>query len=153
MQDLPLENTIVIKRYSNRRLYDTDKSQYVNLEKIGEMVRKGQRLQVIDTPTGNDVTNVVLTQIILEEQKDQKEGLPLELLFQLVRRSSSSYMDAMKELMSIGPKAYEKTMEEMKSTLVPEPDEEVRRETSTEDEIGALKKRLAEVEAKLEQKK
>lgn len=150
MQDSPSENTITIKRYSNRRLYDTHKSQYVNLEKIAEMVRKGQRLQVIDTPSGDDVTNVVLTQIILEEQKDQKEGLPLELLFQLVRRSSSSYMDAMKELMSIGPKAYEKTVEEMKSNLVP--DEEVRRETSTEDEIGALKKRLAEVEAKLEQK-
>ena len=151
MQATPSEDTITIKRYSNRRLYDTHKSEYVNLENIAEMVRNGQRLQVIDTSTGNDVTNVVLTQIILNEQKDQKEGLPLELLFQLVRRSSSSYMDTMKELMSIGPKAYEKTVEEMKSTLAPE----VRQEpsTSTEDEISALKRRLAEVEAKLDQKK
>ena len=151
MQTPPSEDTITIKRYSNRRLYDTHNSEYVNIEKIAEMVRDGQRLQVIDTSTGNDVTNVILTQIILNEQKDQKEGLPLELLFQLVRRSGSSYMDAMKELMSIGPKAYEKTVEEIKSTLSPKDREET--PTSTDDEISELKKRLAEVEAKLGQKK
>lgn len=151
IQTPPSEDPITIKRYSNRRLYDTRKSEYVNLENIAEMVRNGQRLQVIDTSTGNDVTNVVLTQIILNEQKDQKEGLPLELLFQLVRRSSSSYMDTMKELMTIGPKAYEKTVEEMKFSLSPDGREKT--STSTEDEIGALKKRLAEVEAKLGQKK
>lgn len=145
------ENTITIKRYANRRLYDTHKSEYVNIEKIAEMVRNGQRLQVIDTSTGDDVTNVILTQIILNEQKDQKEGLPLELLFQLVKRGGSSYMDAMKELMSIGPKVYEKTVEEITSKLSPKARQET--PTSTDDEISELKKRLAEVEAKLGQKK
>jgi polyhydroxyalkanoate synthesis repressor PhaR len=151
MQTPPSEDTITIKRYSNRRLYDTHNSEYVNIEKIAEMVRDGQRLQVIDTSTGDDVTHVILTQIILNEQKDQKEGLPLELLFQLVRRSGSSYVDAMKELMSIGPKAYEKTVEEIKSTLSPQTRQET--PTSTDDQISELKKRLAEVEAKLDQKK
>lgn len=151
MQAPPSENTIIIKRYSNRRLYDTHTSEYVNIEKIAEMVRSGQHLQVIDTSTGDDVTNVVLTQIMLNEQKEQKKGLPLELLFQLVRQSGESYMDIMKELMSIGPKVYEKSVEEMKSTLSPKARQET--PTSTDDEINELKKRLAEVEAKLDQKK
>jgi len=108
-------------------------------------------LQVIDISTGDDVTKVILTQIILDKHKDKEEGLSLERLFQLVRESSSSYMEVMKGLMSIGPKAYEKTIGKMKSTLSPNKDKD-ETFTSTDDEISALKKRLADVETKLARK-
>ena len=76
--------TIVIKKYPNRRLYDTSASRYINLEDIGEMVRKGKDVQVVDAQTGADVTRVTLTQIIVDDAKQQPTGLPLELLRQLI---------------------------------------------------------------------
>ncbi len=76
--------TIVIKKYPNRRLYDTSASRYINLEDIGEMVRKGKDVQVVDAQSGADVTRVTLTQIIVDDAKQQPTGLPLELLRQLI---------------------------------------------------------------------
>jgi polyhydroxyalkanoate synthesis repressor PhaR len=78
---------VVIKKYPNRRLYDTSSSAYVNLEDIARMVRIGKDLQVVDAITGEDLTRVTLTQIIVEDAKDQPTGLPLELLRQLIQAS------------------------------------------------------------------
>jgi polyhydroxyalkanoate synthesis repressor PhaR len=75
---------IVIKKYANRRLYDTSGSRYINLEDIATLVRNGKDLQVIDAKTGEDLTRVTLTQIIVEDAKGQPTGLPLELLRQLI---------------------------------------------------------------------
>ncbi len=76
--------TVVIKKYANRRLYDTSSSRYINLEDIAAMVRNGKDLQVVDADTGEDLTRVTLTQIIAEDAKEQPTGLPLELLRQLI---------------------------------------------------------------------
>jgi len=76
--------TVVIKKYANRRLYDTSSSRYINLEDIAAMVRNGKDLQVVDAATGEDLTRVTLTQIIVEDAKGQPTGLPLELLRQLI---------------------------------------------------------------------
>ena len=78
---------IVIKKYPNRRLYDTSGSRYINLEDIGELIRKGKDLQVVDAQTGEDLTRVTLTQIIVDDAKQQPTGLPLELLRQLIMSS------------------------------------------------------------------
>src|SRR5271169_6757159 len=75
---------IVIKKYPNRRLYDTSASRYINLEDIAELIRKGRDVQVVDVQTGADVTRVTLTQIIVDDAKQQPTGLPLELLRQLI---------------------------------------------------------------------
>ena len=75
---------VVIKKYPNRRLYDTSASRYINLEDIGEFVRQGKDVQVVDAQTGEDLTRVTLTQIIMEDAKQQPTGLPLELLKQLI---------------------------------------------------------------------
>ncbi len=75
---------IVIKKYANRRLYDTSGSRYINLEDIAALVRNGKDLQVVDAKTGEDLTRVTLTQIIVEDAKGQPTGLPLELLRQLI---------------------------------------------------------------------
>ena len=80
-------STIVIKKYPNRRLYDTSGSRYINLEDIGELVRKGKDVQVVDAQTGEDLTRVTLTQIIVDDAKQQPTGLPLELLRQLIMSS------------------------------------------------------------------
>ncbi len=76
--------TVVIKKYGNRRLYDTSASRYINLDDIARMVRKGKNVQVVDARTGEDLTRVTLTQIIMEDAKEQPSGLPLELLRQLI---------------------------------------------------------------------
>ncbi len=75
---------VVIKKYGNRRMYDTSASRYINLEEIAALVRNGTEVQVVDVKTGEDLTRVTLTQIIVENAKDQPAGLPLELLRQLV---------------------------------------------------------------------
>jgi len=76
--------TIVIKKYGNRRLYDTAASRYVNLDDIAAFVREGKAVQVVDAKTGQDLTRVTLTQVIMEDAKVKPTGLPLELLRQLV---------------------------------------------------------------------
>lgn len=75
---------LIIKKYANRRLYDTYNSRYINLEDIGALVRNGKDFQVVDANTGDDLTRVTLTQIIVEDTKGQPTGLPLELLRQLI---------------------------------------------------------------------
>src|ERR1035437_5154605 len=82
--DAPGVSTVTIKKYPNRRLYDTSSRRYVNLEDLAAMIRKGHELRVVDARTGEDLTRVILTQIIVEDAKGQPTGLPLELLRQLI---------------------------------------------------------------------
>lgn len=76
--------TVVIKKYGNRRLYDTSTSRYINLDEIAALVRNGTDVQVVDAKTGEDLTQVTLTQVIVENSKDQSSALPLELLRELI---------------------------------------------------------------------
>jgi polyhydroxyalkanoate synthesis repressor PhaR len=75
---------VVIKKYPNRRLYDTSSSRYINLDDIAVFVREGRDVQILDAQSGEDLTRVTLTQIIMEDAKQQPTGLPLELLRQLI---------------------------------------------------------------------
>jgi polyhydroxyalkanoate synthesis repressor PhaR len=77
----------LIKRYANRKLYDTERSCYVTLEEIAEMVKSNENVRIIDNRTGEDLTGVTLTQIIYEDQKktDQKKGLPLPALRTIIQ--------------------------------------------------------------------
>jgi len=74
----------VIKRYSNRKLYDTESKQYITLDQIADLVRTGEDLQVIENTSGNDLTALTLSQIILEQEKKQKGFLPRSVLNALV---------------------------------------------------------------------
>lgn len=87
---------VVIKKYANRRLYDTSESRYVNLEEIAALIRNGTEVQVVDAKTGQDLTRVTLTQVILEDAKEQPSGLPLELLRQLIVASDTVRREFMK---------------------------------------------------------
>lgn len=93
LDSVPYETTSeavsrVIKRYSNRKLYDTQTSKYVTLLQIAEMVRAGDEVQIIDNRTKEDKTEVTLALIISEELKNSPGGIPLRTLRALIRHDS-----------------------------------------------------------------
>jgi polyhydroxyalkanoate synthesis repressor PhaR len=75
----------VIKRYSNRKLYDTQESRYVTLEDLEELIRQGKEISVVDASTGEDLTSVTLAQIILENERSRRAALPTAFLHQLIK--------------------------------------------------------------------
>ena len=77
--------TKIIKRYSNRKLYDTEQSSYVTLDEIQEMVKSGDDLRIIDNKSKEDITNVTLAQIIFEQEKSHKRLLPLSALRSIIQ--------------------------------------------------------------------
>jgi polyhydroxyalkanoate synthesis repressor PhaR len=81
---------VVIKKYGDRRLYDTDASRYVKLEDIAGMIREGIDVQVLDARTGKDLTAGILTQIVVENARDPDTPLPLQFLRQLVMASDQA---------------------------------------------------------------
>jgi polyhydroxyalkanoate synthesis repressor PhaR len=81
---------VVIRKYSDRRLYDAGASRYVKLEDIARMVRDGMEVRVVDDRTGKDITQVIYTQIIVENAREKEHALPLQLLTQLVRTSDKA---------------------------------------------------------------
>ena len=86
-------STKLIKRYGNRKLYDTEQSRYVTLEEISQMVRRGEEIRVVDNRTQEDLTAVTLTQIMLEEQKNKNNILPLSLCKNLIQEGGDCLSD------------------------------------------------------------
>ena len=80
-----MQEKLLYKKYGNRRLYDTVKSSYVNLDDIAGTIREGRQVQVIDAKTKEDVTSFILTQIILEESRKRNFLLPLPLLHIIIQ--------------------------------------------------------------------
>jgi len=80
-----MTDMIVLKKYANRRLYDTQKSAYVTLGDVAEVIREGKTIKAFDAKTKVDVTGFVLTQIILEEAKNNNALLPVPLLHMIIR--------------------------------------------------------------------
>lgn len=103
---------LIIKRYGNRRLYNTETRSYVNYEDLAKLIRDGQDIQVIDSTSKEDVTKAVLIQLILEEEKNNKTVLPTPFLFQLLRSREESMQDFFKNHLSASYEAYLKTKEE-----------------------------------------
>jgi polyhydroxyalkanoate synthesis repressor PhaR len=79
----------IIKRYANRKLYDTQTSHYVTLEQIAEMIRNGEEIRVLDNTTKEDLTSVTLAQIIFEEEK-RKSFLPLHAMRNIIQSGGAS---------------------------------------------------------------
>ena len=97
------EPPVVVKKYANRRLYDTRSSSYITLDNLAEMVRQGRDFVVYDAKTGEDITRGVLTQIIVEEEGKGRSLLPTAFLRQLI----GFYGDQMQSLV---PKYLEQAM-------------------------------------------
>ena len=129
------DTPIVIKKYANRRLYNTGTSTYVTLEDLAEMIKKGEEFTVQDAKTGEDITHSVLTQIIFElENKDGQNMLPIPFLRQLI----SYYGDQMQvvvpsfleQSMLAFSKEHERFREQMKSAFGKAPIEIMKGATS-----------------------
>ena len=89
----------IIKRYSNRKLYDTKDSRYVTLLQIAEMVRTGEEVQIIDNNTKDDLTEITLAQIIYEEQKQKasSRNVPLQTLKELIHQRTEKVLSDLRE--------------------------------------------------------
>ncbi len=86
----PARKTVIIKKYENRRLYNSTDSRYVNLDEVAEMVRKGYDVHVQDAATGEDLTRLILTQIIVDHAKEPDSAFPLDMLRQMVVASGQA---------------------------------------------------------------
>lgn len=95
LREANLYSTKIIRRYPNRKLYDTQKSRYVTLDDIAKMVRTKKRIVILDNQTRSDITALTLTQIIFEAEKKVNEHAPLSILSEIIRNgngSMSSYL-------------------------------------------------------------
>src|SRR5580698_2596957 len=81
----------IIKRYQNRKLYDTHESSYVTLDEIAKMIKGGEDLRVIDNKTKNDITASTLTQLLYESEKKSKTQPSVELLKEIIRHGDGSF--------------------------------------------------------------
>ena len=98
----------IIKRYANRKLYDTQHSRYVTLDQISEMIRNGDDVKIIDNKTKEDLTSVTLAQIIFEEEKKQRSFLPLQAMRNIIQNGGESFAqfvtEAQRRVTSILPR-------------------------------------------------
>lgn len=157
---------ILIKKYGNRRLYDTAGSRYVNLEDLAAHIRAGREVRVVDAKTGKDLTRVVLTQIITEDAKDKPTGLPLELLRQLIIASDEVRQEFLMWYLKSAFDTYQTLQDTVQNRLnqvqsaVLSPVEMMKRFLSTgtpasaranaETELESLRRRIAELEGQLQ---
>ena len=111
--------SILIKKYENRRLYDATNSRYVNLEEVAAFVQRGYEVRVIDVASGEDITRVILTQIIADGAKTPDSSFPLDILRQMViasgRASQESAVRYTKAMLDL----YESTYRAMTPALNP----------------------------------
>ncbi|MFN2462701.1 MAG: polyhydroxyalkanoate synthesis regulator DNA-binding domain-containing protein [Candidatus Dormibacteria bacterium] len=91
----------MVKKYSNRKLYDTTSRQYVTLERIGELMHAGENIQVIDRTTGEDLTTVTISQVVLERERRRHGAVPEQLLQQLVRAPGEA-VAAVRQSIAVG---------------------------------------------------
>ena len=84
---------IVLKKYANRRLYDTAQSTYVTLDEVADMIQTGKTVRAIDAKTKEDVTGFILTQIMLERARKKNIFLPVSLLHTIIRYGDNVLMD------------------------------------------------------------
>ena len=98
-----MPETRIIKRYANRKLYDTEHSRYVTLDQISEMIRNGDDVKIVDNKTKEDLTTVTLAQIIFEEEKKQRSFLPLGAMRNIIQNGSEWFAEAQRRVQSILP--------------------------------------------------
>lgn len=163
-----------IKRYANRKLYDPHTSRYVTLEELRELIRSGTEIEVRDAVTGEDLTSLTLTQILLESEKSHRESLPAAALHQLIKHGEA-WMEMFQQslrtnpldVMAAGQREAERFFRQWgapaPSAAKPaasgssaESGEPNTAQESTKDlreELAALKQRLREVEERVSSKK
>ena len=162
----PGKPKLVIKKYSDRRLYDSSASRYVKLDDVARMVREGIEVKVVDARSGKDLTYLILTQIILEDARERETPLPLQLLQQLVKASDKATHNFLSWYLNSALDLYQKAQDTVRTRLpeakaaVARPIEFVRNllaehpgppslPAAGTTEVEQLRRRLEELEARL----
>ncbi|WP_432215248.1 polyhydroxyalkanoate synthesis repressor PhaR [Sphingomicrobium maritimum] len=99
---------VVIKKYANRRLYDTDRSSYITLDDLSLLIREGREVEVVDAKSGEDITHQVLTQIIVEEEADGGGMLPVPFLRELISLYGGGMQAAVPSYLEAAMEAFKK---------------------------------------------
>ncbi len=111
------EGPVIIKKYANRRLYNTQTSSYVTLDHLAQMVKEGTEFEVRDARSGEDITRPVLTQIIFEEEAKGQNLLPIKFLRQLIRFYGDSLQAFVPGYLDLSMDSFTKNQEDMKSKM------------------------------------
>ena len=111
------EGPVVIKKYANRRLYNTQTSSYVTLDHLAQMVKEGTEFEVQDARTGEDITRSVLTQIIFEEEAKGQNLLPIKFLRQLIRFYGDSLQAFVPGYLDMSMDSFTKNQGEMRDRI------------------------------------
>lgn len=98
LQNKRLQGPKIIKKYGNRKLYDTEQSSYVVLKDIEKMIRNKEEIQVIDNETQDDITISTLTQIIFSSEKKSKVAPPINVLKSIIREGDGSFSSFLAKL-------------------------------------------------------
>ncbi len=157
----------VVKRYSNRKLYDTQESRYVTLEEIEELIRAGKEIAVVDAGSGQDLTAVTLTQIILENERNHRGTLPIAFLHQLIKHGEA-WQEFLQRSMRSSLEGVVTSQREIERVFrdwaaragwgaaVPRADAKASGEPESEhlrEEVTALRERLRALEERLERRR
>jgi polyhydroxyalkanoate synthesis repressor PhaR len=134
----------VIKRYQNRKLYDTTDSCYVTLEDIADMIKQGDEVQIIDNTTKEDITSVTLAQIIFEEQKKKTHVLPLSTFKNIIQGGG----EALRDLVTFGAREISQVRDFVDDTVRPAVTN-IQSIPEVKGEMEALKSRVSQLERAL----
>ena len=104
---------VTIKKYANRRLYDTESSSYITLDRLAAMIREGRDFEVVDAKTGEDITHQVLTQIIVDEESRGSTMLPVNFLRQLIGLYGGQMQGAVPQYLEAAMDAFQKNQKAM----------------------------------------
>ena len=110
---------VTIKKYANRRLYDTESSSYITLDRLATMIREGRDFEVVDAKTGEDITHQVLTQIIVDEESRGSTMLPVNFLRQLIGLYGGQMQGAVPPYLEAAMEAFEKNQQAMAGAFGP----------------------------------
>ncbi len=157
--------SILIKRYENRKLYDSSRSTYITLEEIAGLIREGKEIRVVDAKTNEDLTRSTLAQIIMEGERHKKHLLPLSFMYQLIKYGES-IQGVYQEYLSSGFEAFLASQQEVQKRLrewaearggkeppAASPKASSDREAAVIDEVEQLKRKLEELERRLKTEK
>ncbi len=99
------DDPVLIKKYANRRLYDTRRSKYITLDDLARMIRTGNTVKVVDANSGDDLTRQVLTQVLLEEQ-DRLDMIPVEMLHHIIKVQGTMLQGPFASFLSMAMKQF-----------------------------------------------
>ncbi|SCW45161.1 polyhydroxyalkanoate synthesis repressor PhaR [Sphingobium faniae] len=108
---------VIIKKYANRRLYNTETSSYITLELLSQMTREGREFVVVDAKSGEDITHNVLTQIIMEEEQRGKNMLPVNFLRQLIAMYGDSMQSMVPQYLEASMESFRKNQQQFQEAM------------------------------------